>query len=209
MAREVGLASQFSSDAATIRAIYDDWSSLYDHDLASWGYEAPRVAVEYLAAHAAADGQILDAGCGTGLVGAELAAAGFHDVFGIDLSAESLDIAAASSHYRAVAEHDLTDLPTALLDASFDGVICVGVMTYMADVEGICREFCRVVRSGGVIVLSQRSDLFVARRTQEVFDALASEGVWAIVEVTDGRPYLPGHAEYDGIDVHYGIFRRQ
>ena len=52
----------------------------------------------------------------------------------------------------------------------------------------------------------QRTDLFVARRTQEAFDALEDDGAWRIVEVTGPRPYLPGHDEYQGIDVHYGVF---
>ena len=209
MAREQGLADQFEADSATVRSIYDEWAPIYDGDLASWGYDAPAVAVSFLAARTSHDDQIVDMGCGTGLVGAELAARGYHDVVGIDVSSESLDIAAKSTHYHAVAEHDLTELPTDILEATFAGLICVGVMTYLPDVEATCREFCRIVRPGGTIVLTQRSDLFIARDTQAAFETLALDGTWTIHEVTEARPYLPGHQEYQGIGVHYGVFGRR
>lgn len=209
MAREEGLAKQHTSDASTLRQLYDDWSSSYDDDLAGWGYEAPVQAVDFLAASVNTDVQILDAGCGTGLVGAALSAKGFHDVVGVDVSSQSLDLAALTGYYRALAEVDLTSRPTSLLDASFSALISVGVMTYMPDVEATCREFCRVVEPSGTIVLTQRTDLFESRNTQAVFDALEADRTWRIVEVTAGRPYLPGHDEYDGIDVHYGVFERQ
>jgi predicted TPR repeat methyltransferase len=209
MAREQGLAGQFEADSATVRSIYDEWAPVYDGDLASWGYEAPTVAVGLLAARTSQDDQIVDMGCGTGLVGVELAARGYHDVVGIDVSSESLDIAAESTHYRAVAEHDLTSLPTGILDATFGGLICVGVMTYLPEVEATCREFCRIVEPGGTIVVTQRSDLFVDRDTHAAFERLERDGSWTIHEVTESRPYLPGHQEYQGIGVHYGVFGRR
>lgn len=209
MAREEGLAEQFASDSSTIETIYNDWSSTYDDDIEKWGYEAPSVAASLLAARVNTDVQVLDAGCGTGKVGLAMQALGFHDVVGVDLSSSSLDAAAKTGAYRALAEENFTQLPTSLLDNSFSALVCVGVMTYLPDVEAACREFCRVVEPSGTIVLTQRSDLFIDRDTQAAFDRLADDDTWKIIEVTDRRPYLPGHDEYQGIDVHYGVFERQ
>jgi SAM-dependent methyltransferase len=208
MAHEEGLAAQHAGDPSAVKAIYNDWSSTYDNDTTAWGYEAPDIASGLLAALVSTDAQVLDAGCGTGQVGAALAARGFHDVVGIDLSAESLDVAAASSNYRAVTEVDLGSLPTPLLDDSFSALICVGVMTYFPDVESICREFCRIIEPFGTIVLTQRTDLFESRNTQTAFDALEQDQTWKILEVTPERPYLPQHPEYEGIEVRYGVFER-
>lgn len=208
MAREEGLSAQFASDSETIRTIYDEWSSTYDVDTTSWGYEAPRVAAGLLAARVDPEGQILDVGCGSGKVGQALNALGHHDIVGVDVSSALLDIAAASGSYRALAEVDFTTLPTSLLEGSFGGLICVGVMTYLPEVEAVCREFARLVEPGGALVVTQRTDLFDSRDTQAAFDALAADGIWKIEEVTSALPYLPGHAEYEGIDVRYGVFSR-
>ena len=208
MAREKDLAEQHKSGPDAIRSIYDDWSNSYDEDITSWGYEAPEVAARLLGDRATPEVQILDVGCGTGRVGAALKELGFHDVFGVDLSSPSLDTAAATGAYRAVNEEDFTQLPTSLTDASFSALICVGVLTYLPNVEDVCREFCRVVESRSPIVLTQRTDLFVERNTQFAFDRLVDDGLWEIVDVSPASPYLPGHDEYQGIDVHYCVFER-
>ena len=206
MARE-GLAAQHANDSNGIRSLYDDWSVSYEADIAQWGYEAPRVAAKLLAKHASSKAQIIDVGCGTGLVGAALAAEGFHDVVGIDTSSASLDIAAKTGFYRALDEHDLTDLPTSLPEDHFGGLICVGVMTYLPDVAATCREFARVVEVDGPIVLTQRTDLYEQRKTDDAFQELVDDGTWTMVEVSEPMPYLPTHPEYQDIDVRYGVFR--
>ncbi len=206
MARE-GLPIQHTGNAASIRSLYDEWSSNYEDDTASWGYVAPSVAVELLAKHASKQAQIIDVGCGTGLVGRALGAAGFHDVVGVDASSASLDLAAKTGCYRALTEVDLTALPSELPEGHFGGLISVGVMTYLPDVAATCREFSRIVEPDAPIVLTQRTDLFDARSTQAAFDELAADDTWTILEITDPMPYLPGHPEYQDIDVRYGVFR--
>jgi len=208
MADKPGLATHYESDAATIRSLYDDWAGQYDADLAEWGYVAPVRAVELLAERCGPTAQVLDVGCGTGLVGAALSDAGFVDVVGVDISSDSLDIAAKTGVYRALAEVDLTELPTSLPDELFGALICVGVMSYLPDVEAVCREFARVVESDGIIVLTQRTDLFASRATGEAYAALVEDGTWEELVISDPAPYLPGHDEYAEIDVIYGVFRR-
>ncbi len=207
MAEKEGLAAQFASDPSTIRSIYDEWAAGYNEDIADWGYVAPRSAVALLAKHVGPNAQVLDAGCGTGLVGTALNEAGFHDVVGVDLSSDSLDLAAKTGAYRALNEVDFTALPTTLPDDHFGALVCVGVMTYLADVETVCREFARIVESDGVIVVTQRTDLFASRSTEAAYSALVEDGTWDQLELTDPGPYLPGHSEYDGIDVIYAVFR--
>ena len=203
-----GLLGQAGEDPEKIRGVYDEWAAAYDDDIETWGYEAPRVAVNYLVGLADRDVRVLDAGCGTGLVGKALAAAGFQHVVGIDFSADSLELARATGTYDAVQQVDLTRLPTDMADAEFGALVCVGVMSYLPDIEATCREFCRVVRAGAPIVLTQRSDLFVSRETQRAFDALVVDGTWEQIEVTPDRRYLPDNPEFAEIGVRYCIFRR-
>lgn len=208
MTRKAGLSKQFANDSKTVETIYDNWSNAYNTDTDSWGYEAPRVASTLLAANAPTRAQVLDVGCGTGMVGLALRDLGFHDIVGVDLSEKSLDLAAKTGAYRALSSENFAELPTSLTDESFSALMCVGVMTYMSDVEAVCREFCRIVEPDGMIVLTQRTDLFDERDTQAAFERLVADETWRIVEITESQPYLPQHDEYQEIGVYYGVFQR-
>jgi predicted TPR repeat methyltransferase len=203
-----GLLGQAEKDPEGIRALYDDWASEYDADIGSWGYEAPRVCAEYLKGLADGGAAVLDAGCGTGLSGQALADAGFRDVTGIDFSARSLEIARARGVYRSLEKVDLTRLPTPFPDGRFAALVCVGVLSYVPDMEAVCREFCRLVAPGSPLVITQRSDLFDSRHTRQAFDALVADGTWEELEVTGDRDYLPENPEFAEIGVRYCVFRR-
>jgi hypothetical protein len=84
----------------------------------------------------------------------------------------------------------------------------VGVLTCIPDTEAILREYCRIVCTDGVVVFSQRDDLFGERGCAAVLQRLEAEGVWARILVSDPQPYLPDHEEYTtSIKVIYGVFR--
>lgn len=191
------------TDAGEIARRYDEWAADYDADITGWSYEAPEVVAQIVVERVPDAASILDAGCGTGLVGTALRAAGASgQIVGIDVSEASLEIARATGAYRSVAPADLQE-PLDFADDLFDVLVCVGVMTYVPDVEAAWREFARVVRPGGLVVVTQREDLWGDRRCAEVIDALAGEGVWS-AEVTGPRPYLPGNAEgMADVGVHY------
>jgi predicted TPR repeat methyltransferase len=204
-----GLLDKAGSDPAAVRALYDGWSRDYDADLSTWGYRAPALCARYLSALAPANATVLDAGCGTGLVGEALRAAGFLDVVGADFSADSLARAEACGAYRALHQADLTAVPIDFPARTFDALVCVGVMTYLADVEATCREFCRLVKEGSPIVLTQRSDLYEARDTASAFAALVHDRTWETIEVSPVRDYLPGNPEFTDVGVRYCVFRRR
>lgn len=201
---EGGWLLRGSADVDDITRYYDEWARRYDRDLDEWAYAAPDVAASMLLARGPDVTRLLDAGCGTGLVGRALRRRGFAgELVGVDVSAESLGHADLTTAYQ---ETSIADLQRRLDfdDDAFDGLICVGVMTYVPDVERSWREFARVVRPGGLVVVTQREDLWEERRCQAAIDALASDGVWVPIEVTDAQPYLPGNDDYgDRIGVHY------
>jgi predicted TPR repeat methyltransferase len=180
-----------TSDPGEVADRYDAWAKGYDDDLASWSYRAPAVVAEtVLTRHPDAD-WVLDVGCGTGLVGRALRARGFAGrLRGLDISQASLEIARRAGAYDEVEHADLQQrLP--LADDSVDVVVCVGVMSYLPEVEAVWRELARVARSGGLVVVTQREDLWHERGCQAVSDRLRDEGVWAPLEITGPAPYLP------------------
>lgn len=198
-----GLAHSESLDEVVAR--YDGWVSDYDRDLASWNYQVPK----YLAAQARAclgpdplDVPILDAGCGTGLIGRELRALGLGPVFGLDASQSSVARAAETGAYASVEVADLT-CALRFSDDSFAAAVCGGVLTYLKDTGFVLSELARVVRPGGVVLASQRTDLWIERDCDAVIASLMTKRKMSVT-VSDPQPYLPGHPEYaDQIKVIY------
>lgn len=193
--------SQKSDDVAEY---YDEWAEDYDQTLAQWRYEAPDQAAARLRAALDADSVILDAGCGTGLTGKALAEAGFGTIDGMDVSRRSLAVAEKLGVYRSLEHVDMQKLPLPCRDDSYDGLACVGVLTYVPDSSAILEEFCRIVKPGGVMILTQRSDLLVERDFPATLEALRREGRLNKTQVSEPMPYLPDNEEFrDEIKVHY------
>jgi predicted TPR repeat methyltransferase len=183
--------SRDPSDPHEVAGTYDSWAEAYDDDLAAWSYQAPtRVADTVVTQHPAA-GSVLDVGCGTGLVGRVLRERGFTGrLAGLDISQASLALARQAGAYDSVEQADLQQrLP--LEEDGVDAVVCVGVMTYLPEVEAVWRELARVTRPGGLVVVTQRDDLWVARDCQTIVDRLQDEGIWSPLEITGPAPYLP------------------
>ena len=189
---------QGSTSSAEVEKTYDEWAGKYDHDLADWDYRAPAQAAEMLRAAVAPTAAILDVGCGTGLTGAALRAAGFTGpVDGVDLSQASLDMAAKRKLYRDLTQVDLQTLPLAIDDDCYDALICIGVMTYVSNSVEVLQEFTRMVRPKGRIIVTQRDDLFQERAFGDTIKAMADDGVIAPdFTISAPQPYLPDNPDF-------------
>ena len=188
---------------------YDALADDYDRQLRAWGYEAPEQGAKLLAEHLEgfARTRILDCGCGTGMTGQALREKGARgSITGVDVSMHSLELAGGKNVYEETRTVDL-NAPLPFEDDSFDGVLCVGVLSYV-EPEPLFREWMRVVRPGGVIVFTSREDFFASRGYPELLEGIEVEGGWNRLEVTEAMPYLPDHEEFaDVIGVIYGVYR--
>jgi ubiquinone/menaquinone biosynthesis C-methylase UbiE len=93
------------------------------------------------------DREILEVGCGTGLVLERLAAFASH-AKGIDLSPGMLE--KATERGLDVVEGSATELPFA--DASFDVTCSFKVLAHIPDIDRALSEMARVTRPGGHVV---------------------------------------------------------
>lgn len=128
---------------------YRDWSARYDAE------DNPLIAVEKPVVlpilSALRPGRALDAACGTGRYSAHLTARG-HRVVGVDSSPDMLARARQNVPSATFTEGDLTALP--LPDADVDLVVCALALPHVPSLAPVFREFVRVLRPGGHLVLS-------------------------------------------------------
>jgi ubiquinone/menaquinone biosynthesis C-methylase UbiE len=99
-------------------------------------------------------GRILDIGCGPAVYTRDLVNRGWQ-VCGVDLSSGMLKTAAtAAAGYGGkpvrFAAAQATELP--FLDASFDAVMCIGVVSYVDSVPALLKDVRRVLRPQGEAV---------------------------------------------------------
>lgn len=179
------------------RALYDEWADSYDDDLndESQGYVGPQLAARTVARVAGTDGEILDAGCGTGLVGIELAALGAETIDGVDLSPGMLTRAKATGAYRRLAPADLGRPLPAPAD-SYDVVVCVGTLTHGHVGPHAFGEFVRLTRPGGAIVATVLDDIWDAGGYRAEVDRLEQMAMVEVVstDLVDYRRSADVHA---------------
>lgn len=142
------------SDAET-RALYDRWAEVYDEELSENEYRQPQRCAEALMAvlPPGPKTEILDVGCGSGLSGIALHAAGYGVIDGCDFSTGMLEKARLSGAYRRLFEADLNRPPLDAPEAAYDAATCVGVFSFGHVMPDALDDILRVTRPGGALVI--------------------------------------------------------
>lgn len=180
------------------RRLYARWAATYESDfVARSGYHHPRVIAEIFHDVVPEVGTAVDAGAGTGLVGAHLCALrpGLA-LDGIDLSAEMLAVASAKGVYRTLYERDLTQ-PVRDTGAPYDALISIGLFTHGHLGPEALARLLPLVRPGGHVVIGANESHFLELRFEE---ALVSLGV-ADLELRRVRVYAEGSSHRDSLNV--------
>jgi 2-polyprenyl-3-methyl-5-hydroxy-6-metoxy-1,4-benzoquinol methylase len=114
----------------------------------------------------------LDAGCGSGTLARYLFEDGA-DVLGVDAAEEMITLArelAIAMHDEPTRqlrfEHITTIAHLPLADQSLDGILCSSVLEYVPDPAACLAEFARVVRPGGLVVVSVANRNSLVRKAQ-------------------------------------------
>ncbi|WP_439101213.1 class I SAM-dependent DNA methyltransferase [Congregibacter sp.] len=173
-----------------LESVYSEWAEGYDEDLVDGaGYVAPRQCAETLLAHLpGANSTILDAGCGTGLVGKYLAEAGVSFIDGLDYSPDMLEVAANKGCYRTLLRADLNQ-PLEIPDQSYNATACVGTFTSGHVGPGALRELVRVTAPDGFVSFTVRDSFWNESGFSEVVERLRKTGAARIVS-KEQVPYI-------------------
>lgn len=142
-------------DASRWNDLYEDTSSLFNFNMAERRDRVCQLVFERFTPERA----ILDLGCGAGVVMEKLLQNGY-SVTGVDRSSDMLDLSRAR---LAGFPPDAYQLRTGTCeslpfdDQQFDVVLCIGVFGYIDDVVGALLEIRRVLRPGGLLLISVRN----------------------------------------------------
>lgn len=180
------------------RRLYAQWAATYESDfVVRSGYHHPRVIAEIFHEVVPEVGTAVDAGAGTGLVGAHLRALRPELALdGVDLSAEMLAVAEAKGVYRNLYERDLTQ-PVPGTAAPYDALVSIGLFTHgHLGPEGLVR-LIPLLRPGGYAVIGANETHFLELGFEEV---LMSLGVIDL-ELRRVRVYDEGSRHRDSLNV--------
>ena len=180
----------------TLKRYYDHWARHYDADVEAEAYCGPAMVVDLLDAvgqRAAVrhDSLILDACCGTGLVGRTLHERGYRRISGCDLSQPMIDQAQASQAYQHLhSQIDLTQpLPSDLLQR-FDAVVCCGAFIPGHLPASALRGLIGMTRPGGVVVVSIREAYYDTAGFEPLLQTLAREQGLSVLQRQMSARYL-------------------
>lgn len=169
------------------------WARKYDQRNDPATYFAPeilaRLAVQHLPPGA---GPILDLACGTGLVGALLAKAGFTDLTGVDLSDAMLQRAAENKVYRQLLPANLHE-PLPFGPESFVAITCCGTFDVgSVDVVALSHAL-PLLRPGGLLICDIENEAWQDGGYAHVLQSLQAEGALEILEARPIRIFRPGY----------------
>lgn len=136
------------------REHYDRWAASYDAEIAENGYATPgRIAAALWKYLPDPDAPVLDFGCGTGLCGLALLAAGYRTVDGLEPSLEMLEQARAKGVYRQLTQLDIAD-KTPVKPGSYRAIAGCGLLSKGAAPPATFDVIMRALDRGGLFAFS-------------------------------------------------------
>ena len=160
-----------------VLAIYDDWAEEYDETVLSHGYITPQRCAAALAGLAPdLTAPVLDIGCGTGISGMALEAAGFTHVTGSEVNAAMLEKARArGSIYQNLMLVDV-DNPFDFDVGTYRYITAMGVIATGHAPASTIEDVLAKLEPGGLFVFSLNDHTLETPAYPETVDKVINDG---------------------------------
>jgi predicted TPR repeat methyltransferase len=137
------------------RALFDDMAGVFDqHLVGSLGYKLPKQVADWiLQKYPTRELNVLDLGCGTGLLGACLGQLRGY-IVGVDLSSKMIEQAARHGVYYKIHQVGIADAVANTPENHFEVVTALDVFTYLGDLSQIIPNAHRVAKPNGYVIFS-------------------------------------------------------
>jgi SAM-dependent methyltransferase len=140
------------------------WEREYRTDKWCYMHALPELArysvvvgyAQYLAMH----GDLLDLGCGEGILHARLGRTSYARYIGVDISSAAIEAASARTNART--RFVCADVASYEPEALFDVIVLNEVLYYFSDPLGVLRHYEQFLKPGGVFIIS----MFVTDETR-------------------------------------------
>jgi len=153
----------------------------YNKDMVDWNYTAPKETVSILKKYVFnKNSKILDAGCGTGLVGIELKKYGYSNIEGVDFSQNMLDLV-PQSIYKKIEKIDLNKA-LKFKDNIYDVIMCVGTFTYGHVKPQALDELIRITKNKGFICFTINEGIYEEYGFDNKIKELSNNKSWDVKE---------------------------
>ena len=162
---------------------YQNWTdnNKYNKDMVDWNYTAPQETVSVLKKYALSkNSNILDAGCGTGLVGIQLKKYGYLNIEGVDFSQSMLDLV-PQNIYKKIEKIDLNK-PLKFKNNIYDVVMCVGTFTYGHVKPHALDEIIRITKNKGLICFTINEGIYEEYGFDKKIKELSDSKSWKVKE---------------------------
>ena len=170
---------------------YAAWAEQYDRDVMAMGYQTPAIVAGMMGRHVpTTQSPILDCGAGTGLVGLLLAGLSYDGLHAMDMSEEMLAVARSRGCYDDVRRGVLGE-PLDYADDRFAAVVASGVFTVGHAPASAYDEIVRILRPGGLFIVSERVDNDANADYRARREALESQGRWRFHDQTELLTIFP------------------
>jgi len=143
-----------------VESVFDSYAATFDTHLRQvLKYDAPEKLAAIATQHATLPLEkwnVLDLGCGTGLVGMAIAPFA-RQLVGVDLSTRMLEKARTRNVYQRLEHLDLLAMMQGEKASSYDVIIAADVFIYLGKLDDVVSEAKRLLRPGGVLAFSVES----------------------------------------------------
>jgi SAM-dependent methyltransferase len=162
---------------------YKQWAATYDEDLThKAGYIVHHQALPFFTKYVSVESTVLDAGSGTGLMGAVLKKAGYTQIEALDISEEMLEYSSAKNLYQA---YHLGVLGESLefKTNTYDAVVSIGAFGPTHAPPHSFEELIRIIKPGGYLLFTMRENEIPQGGDFRIeMKRLTKQASWTLVE---------------------------